>query len=47
MTGWRSLQVASRKSAYPDNTFDAVWSQDAILHSGDRTQVIEEVARDA
>ncbi len=30
---------------YPDNTFDAVWSQDAILHSGDRTQVIEEVAR--
>jgi len=30
---------------YPDNTFDTVWSQDALLHSGDRTQVIEEVAR--
>ncbi len=30
---------------YPDNTFDAVWSQDALLHSGDRTQVVEEVAR--
>ncbi|MFP4682665.1 MAG: SAM-dependent methyltransferase [Ectothiorhodospira sp.] len=28
-----------------DNTFDIVWSQDAILHSGNRTKVVEEVAR--
>jgi sarcosine/dimethylglycine N-methyltransferase len=28
-----------------DNHFDVVWSQDAILHSGNREQVISEVAR--
>ncbi|WP_456340055.1 glycine/sarcosine N-methyltransferase [Streptomonospora mangrovi] len=28
-----------------DNSFDVVWSQDALLHSGDRTRVMEEVAR--
>jgi sarcosine/dimethylglycine N-methyltransferase len=28
-----------------DNRFDVVWSQDAILHSGQRRQVLEEVAR--
>ena len=28
-----------------DNSFDVVWSQDAILHSGKRAQVIQEVAR--
>ncbi|MGD2117588.1 MAG: methyltransferase domain-containing protein [Chromatiales bacterium] len=28
-----------------DSSFDAAWSQDAILHSGHRHQVIEEVAR--
>jgi sarcosine/dimethylglycine N-methyltransferase len=28
-----------------DNSFDVVWSQDAILHSGQRAQVIAEVAR--
>jgi len=28
-----------------DGTFDIVWSQDAILHSGDRGQVFEEVDR--
>lgn len=28
-----------------DATFDVVWSQDAILHSGHRDQVIDEVAR--
>jgi sarcosine/dimethylglycine N-methyltransferase len=28
-----------------DQTFDLVWSQDAILHSGDRPRVIAEVAR--
>jgi len=29
----------------PDGTFDVVWSQDAILHSGNRDKVIAEVAR--
>jgi sarcosine/dimethylglycine N-methyltransferase len=29
----------------PDDSFDVVWSQDAILHSGDRTRVIDEVRR--
>lgn len=29
----------------PDNSFDVVWSQDAILHSGERETVIEEAAR--
>ena len=29
----------------PDSTVDIVWSQDAILHSGDRKTVIEEAAR--
>ncbi|KPJ93941.1 MAG: methyltransferase [Gammaproteobacteria bacterium SG8_15] len=28
-----------------ENQFDVVWSQDAILHSGNRQQVINEVAR--
>lgn len=28
-----------------DSTFDVVWSQDAILHSGDRTKVLQEVDR--
>ena len=28
-----------------DASFDVVWSQDAILHSGQREQVIQEVAR--
>jgi sarcosine/dimethylglycine N-methyltransferase len=30
---------------YPDFSFDVVWSQDAILHSGNREQVLKEVAR--
>ncbi len=30
---------------YQDNSFDIVWSQDAILHSSDRTHVFEEVKR--
>ena len=29
----------------PDDSVDVVWSQDAILHSGDRRQVFEEVDR--
>ena len=28
-----------------DNSFDVVWSQDSILHSGNRVKVMEEVAR--
>lgn len=30
---------------YEDGSFDVVWSQDAILHSGDRGQVVAEAAR--
>src|SRR6056297_454104 len=30
---------------YQDKSFDLVWSQDAILHSGDRPKVLAEVAR--
>ncbi len=30
---------------YPDQSFDIVWSQDAILHSGNRRQVVREAAR--
>ncbi len=30
---------------FPDAAFDIVWSQDAILHSGERARVIEEAAR--
>lgn len=29
----------------PDNSYDIVWSQDAILHSGDRGRVLDEVRR--
>jgi len=29
----------------PDGQFDVVWSQDAILHSGDRGRVLDEVRR--
>lgn len=30
---------------YDDETFDIVWSQDAILHSGEREKAIKEAAR--
>lgn len=30
---------------YDADTFDVVWSQDAMLHSGDRKQALDEVAR--
>ena len=30
---------------FDDNTYDAVWSQDAFLHSGDKARVFREVAR--
>lgn len=39
------LDGSFEKLPYPDNSFDVVWSQDAILHSGNREQVIKEVAR--
>lgn len=29
----------------PSNNFDAIWSQDALLHSGNRRRVLEEVRR--
>lgn len=29
----------------PDGSYDIVWSQDAFLHSGDRTRVLDEVKR--
>ncbi len=39
------VEASFEKIPYPDNTFDIVWSQDAILHSGNRDQVVSEVAR--
>ncbi|WP_246102886.1 methyltransferase domain-containing protein [Streptomyces piniterrae] len=30
---------------YPDDRVDVIWSQDAFLHSGNRVQVLEEIAR--
>lgn len=30
---------------FNDNAFDVVWSQDAILHSGDRVRVLQEAVR--
>ena len=30
---------------YPDDSFDVVWSEDAILHSGEREKVVQETAR--
>lgn len=33
------------KLPFPDASFDVVWSQDAILHSGNRNAVVQEVAR--
>ena len=30
---------------HPDASFDFIWSQDAILHSGDRDKVMDEVKR--
>lgn len=29
----------------PDDSYEVVWSQDAILHSGDRTRVLDEIRR--
>ena len=39
------VDASFEKLDYPDNSFDFVWSQDAILHSDHREKVFEEVAR--
>ncbi len=39
------LDASFEQVDYPDNTFDFVWSQDAILHSDHREKVLEEVVR--
>lgn len=39
------VDASFEKLDYPDNSFDIVWSQDAILHSDHREKVFEEVAR--
>jgi len=39
------VDASFEKVDYPDETFDVVWSQDAILHSDHREKVLEEVAR--
>ena len=31
--------------SFHDNVFDVIWSQDALLHSGDRERVLEEAVR--
>ncbi len=31
--------------SFQDNCFDVIWSQDALLHSGDRARVLEEAVR--
>ncbi len=33
------------ENPYPDSTFDLVWSQDAILHSSNRSKVLKEACR--
>ncbi len=39
------LDASFEDIAYPDDSFDVVWSQDAMLHSGERAKVLEEVVR--
>ncbi|MGH3320621.1 MAG: methyltransferase domain-containing protein [Streptosporangiaceae bacterium] len=39
------VEGAFENIPYPADTFDVVWSQDALLHSGDRDRVFEEVDR--
>ena len=39
------IQGSFEQIPEPDSSFDIVWSQDAILHSGDRRQVLAEVQR--
>lgn len=39
------LHAAFEDIPLPDESFDILWSQDAILHSGDRRRVLDEAAR--
>lgn len=39
------LEGAFEALPFEDGTFDVVWSQDAIVHSGDRDSVLSEAAR--
>lgn len=39
------VDAAFENLPYSDSTFDIVWSQDAFLHSGERENVLKEVAR--
>jgi sarcosine/dimethylglycine N-methyltransferase len=39
------IDASFEKIPFPDESFDVVWSQDAILHSGERARVIAEAAR--
>ncbi|CAN5898946.1 hypothetical protein BH23ACT11_BH23ACT11_14410 [soil metagenome] len=39
------VEGSFEKVPFEDESFDVVWSQDAILHSGEREKVFEEVSR--
>eukprot|EP00994_Dinema_validum_P005368 NODE_34_length_3523_cov_174.194588_g19_i0.p1 GENE.NODE_34_length_3523_cov_174.194588_g19_i0~~NODE_34_length_3523_cov_174.194588_g19_i0.p1 ORF type:complete len:1044 (-),score=280.45 NODE_34_length_3523_cov_174.194588_g19_i0:327-3458(-) len=39
------VQGAFEYIPFPDESFDFVWSGDALVHSGDRLKVIQEIAR--
>jgi sarcosine/dimethylglycine N-methyltransferase len=39
------VEASFEEVPYPDESFDYIWSQDAILHSGDRKKVMAEVKR--
>ena len=39
------VEASFEEVPYPDESFDFIWSQDAILHSGDRKKVMAEVKR--
>ena len=41
----RVFDGAFESLPFPDDSYDVVWSQDAFLHSGDKPQVLREVAR--
>ena len=41
----RVFDGAFESLPFDDDTYDAIWSQDAFLHSGDKPQVMKEVAR--
>ncbi len=46
LEGWITVVDASFEDIpYPKESFDIIWSQDAILHSGNREKVLAEAAR--